>query len=167
MASASEELYDTSSPMSYDQWRDEAITQWGKSSGNGWKDFWRGFTEWPKLLNPNDSTMGRKGYEDYVDDFYNKQEIKNAEIAEKRQRAYETEMSNTAYQRAYQDIKATGLNPSMLLNSAFGPAVTPNSSIAYQRRSSTSRNTSESESRNRSFSASAVLAALLFILTKI
>lgn len=166
MASASEQLYDTSSPTSYSQWREDATSKYF-NTGNGWKDFWRGFTGWPKLLNPNDKDIGRQAYGDYVDDFYNKQEIHNARVAENRQREYETKMSNTAYQRAYQDIKATGLNPAMLLNSAFGPAVTPNSSIAYQRRSSTSRNTSESESRNRSFSASAVLAALLFLLTKI
>lgn len=164
MASAAEQLYDISSPISYDEWRDKAITEYYKSSGNGWADFWKGFTTWPKLLNPNDSSVGRKGYQDYVDDFYNKQEIRNAAIAENRQRAYETEMSNTAYQRAYQDIKATGLNPAMLLNSAFGPASVPSSSIAYSRRSSTSRNESENESRNRSFSASAMLVALLYIL---
>lgn len=167
MASASEQLYDTSSPISYDQWRDNAISEWGKPSGSFWKDFWNGFSGWPKLLNPNDSTLGRKGYQDYLDDFYNKQEIKNAEIAEKRERDYETYMSNTAYQRAYQDIKATGLNPALLLTSAFGSASTPSSAAAYNRSSSRSSSRSESESKSKSLSASAILAALIYLIAHI
>lgn len=39
------------------------------------------------------------------------------------QRDYETEMANTAYQRAYNDIKAIGLNPSVLAGN--GGAYTP------------------------------------------
>lgn len=155
--------YDTSSPMSYDEWQDQVISK-DLNTGNGWKDFWNGVAFVPRAIA---GRYGQKGYSNYTEDFYNKQEIKNAQIAENRQRAYETEMSNTAYQRAYKDIQATGLNPAILLNSAFGSATTPSSSLAYQRKSSNSRNTSESESRNKSFSASAVLAALLFLLTKI
>lgn len=160
MASAAEQLYDTSSPISFDEWQDQQISK-DLNTGNFWTDFANGLAFLPRAIG---GRYGRKSYRDYTDDFYNKQEIKNAEIAENRQRAYETQMSNTAYQRAYQDIKATGLNPAMLLNSAFGPASVPSSSIAYSRRSSTSRNESENESRNRSFSASAMLVALLYIL---
>ncbi|UDN67720.1 DNA pilot protein [robinz microvirus RP_103] len=40
------------------------------------------------------------------------------------QRAYETQMSNSAYQRASGDMKAAGLNPMMMFGSG-GPASTP------------------------------------------
>ena len=51
-----------------------------------------------------------------------KQNKFNAEQAEL-QRQYETEMSNTAYQRAYEDMKAAGLNPN--LAGGQGGASTP------------------------------------------
>ena len=47
-----------------------------------------------------------------------------------KQRDYETQMSNTSYQRAAEDIKAAGLNPSMLLGAGGTPAPTPTASSA-------------------------------------
>lgn len=167
MTSAAEQLnqsYDYSDPISYSEWRDKQAADYF-NAGNGWQQFWRGFVNWPKLLNSHDADFGRDAYQNYVDNFRNQQELKNASIAEQRQREYEEYLSSTAYQRAYKDIKATGLNPAMLLSSAFGPASTPSSSLAYQRKSSSSR--SESQSNNKSYSASAVLAALIFLAAKV
>lgn len=67
-----------------------------------------------------------------VNNMYNKELMReqnkfNAQEAEK-QRNYETEMSNTAYQRAYEDMKAAGLNPN--LAGGQGGASTPSSSAA-------------------------------------
>lgn len=45
----------------------------------------------------------------------------------RRQREYETNMSNTAYQRMVQDMKASGLNPVMGISS--GGSSTPSSGI--------------------------------------
>ena len=53
----------------------------------------------------------------------------NAQEAQK-QRDYETQMANTSYQRAAEDIKAAGLNPSMLLGAGGTPAPTPTASSA-------------------------------------
>lgn len=169
MASALEQLnenqsFDTSDPISYSEWRDKQASDYF-NAGNGWQQFWRGFVNWPKLLNSHDADFGRDAYNDYVEKFRNKQELKNASISEQNQRAYEERLSNTAYQRAYKDIQATGLNPAMLLNSAFGSASTPSSSLAYTRRSSSSR--SDNTSNNRSYSASAVLAALIFLVAHV
>lgn len=67
-----------------------------------------------------------------VTNYYDRQNIKeqnrfNAEEAEK-QRQYETEMSNTAYQRAYEDMRKAGLNPNLAGGS--GGASTPSGSAA-------------------------------------
>lgn len=53
----------------------------------------------------------------------------NAKEAQK-QRDFEERMSNTAYQRAIQDIQNAGLNPSMLYASGSDGASTPNSASA-------------------------------------
>lgn len=166
MPSAYEQLsYDTSSPQTYDQWREQAVDKQFNSGKGFWQDFWNGFTKWPKLLNSNDSDVGHKGYQEYLEKFYSDQDTRNSAISEQNQRKFEEYMSSTAYQRAYDDILKTGLNPNILLSSAFGPASTPSSSIAYSRRSS--RNSSKNTSENRSYSASAVLAAMLVLIGKL
>lgn len=157
-----DEMYDTSSPMAYNQWRDKQISEFYNTGSFG-KDFWRGFSQWGKLLNPNDADFGKGVYQNYVDDFYNKQSIRNAALSERMQREYEERMSSTAYQRAYDDIKKTGLNPAMLLNSAFNAASTPSSSAAFSRTSSQSSSRSESNNKSNSYSRSAVIAALIYI----
>lgn len=165
MASALEQLnYDYSSPMSYDQWKDQALSEGLKPTGSGWKDFWKGVGSVPDLLamTVGAGKYGRKNYQNYVDDYYQRQNTYNTGISEQKQREWEEMMSNTAYQRAYKDIQATGLNPALLLTSAFGAASTPSSSVGVTRSSSSS--SSRSESNNRSYSASAVLAALIYII---
>lgn len=158
MASAYEQLsYDTSQPQSYEQWRDNAQDQYFNSFG-------KGLTEWWRYFNPNDPYIGKQGYQDYLEKFYADQDTRNSAISEQNQKNFEEYMSSTAYQRAYEDILKTGLNPAILLNSAYGPASTPSSSVAYSRRSTNS--TSRNESNSRSFSASAVLAAVLLLLGK-
>ena len=67
-----------------------------------------------------------------INNYFNRQNIKeqnefNATEAEK-QRQYETEMSNTAYQRAYEDMRKAGLNPN--LAGGQGGASTPSGSAA-------------------------------------
>lgn len=52
----------------------------------------------------------------------------------RQQQQYQTQMANTAYQRASQDMQAAGLNPSMMFGSG-GPAATPNSPSAQPRQS--------------------------------
>jgi len=165
MASAYEQLeYDNSSPMSYEQWQNSALSEGLKSTGSGWKDFWKGIGSVPDLLamTVGAGKYGRKNYQNYADEFYNQQSIKNAAISEENKRLYDKYMSDTAYQRAFKDIQATGLNPAMLLNSAFGSASTPSSATAFSRSSRDS--SSRSESTNRSYSASAVLVAMIYIL---
>jgi len=53
------------------------------------------------------------------------------------QRQYETQMSNTAFQRASADAKAAGLNPMMMFGSG-GPASTPSTGAASGSAASTS-----------------------------
>lgn len=53
----------------------------------------------------------------------------NATEAEK-QRQFEKEMANSAYQRGIQDIKAAGLNPAMIYANGSGAAATPTGSSA-------------------------------------
>ncbi len=67
-----------------------------------------------------------------INSYFNKQNIKeqnefNAAEAEK-QRQFEKEMSNTAYQRAYEDMRKAGLNPN--LAGGQGGASTPSGSAA-------------------------------------
>lgn len=67
-----------------------------------------------------------------INSYFNNQAIDrqnefNAEQA-KLQREYETEMSNTAYQRAYEDMRKAGLNPN--LAGGQGGASTPAGSAA-------------------------------------
>lgn len=67
-----------------------------------------------------------------INNYFNRQNIKeqnrfNASEAEK-QRQYEAEMSNTAYQRAYEDMSKAGLNPN--LAGGQGGASTPSGSAA-------------------------------------
>lgn len=50
------------------------------------------------------------------------------------QEAYQTQMSNTAYQRASADMKAAGLNPMMMFGSG-GPASTPSAPSSAPRES--------------------------------
>ncbi len=50
-------------------------------------------------------------------------EINSAEAA--LQRNWETEMSNTQYQRAVEDMQAAGLNPAMMFSSGANAASTP------------------------------------------
>lgn len=56
------------------------------------------------------------------------QEFNSAEA--QKQRDWETEMSNTSYQRAVADMKAAGLNPSMLYASGGSGATTPTGNSA-------------------------------------
>lgn len=52
----------------------------------------------------------------------------DAEIAFNRSSAYQTEMSNTAWQRGTADMKAAGINPMLAVSQ--GPASTPTASMA-------------------------------------
>ena len=54
---------------------------------------------------------------------------KHAKRAAEQQRAYETEMSNTAHQREMADLKAAGINPLFTATGGNG-ATTPNSAVA-------------------------------------
>lgn len=56
------------------------------------------------------------------------QEFNSAEA--QKQREWETQMSNTSYQRAVADMKAAGLNPSMLYASGGSGATTPTGNSA-------------------------------------
>lgn len=63
----------------------------------------------------------------YQQSFLNQQMQFNREEAEKN-RQFQREMSNTAYQRMAQDLKAAGFNPALVLGS--GGASTPTGSLA-------------------------------------
>lgn len=67
-----------------------------------------------------------KGIGDFINDISGASSTNdfNASEAEK-QRQWEERMSNTAYQRAMEDIKKAGLNPSLLYGSGASPANTP------------------------------------------
>lgn len=55
------------------------------------------------------NTGDKAWLEKYIDNMFNQEMVNSA-------RQYETEMSNTAYSRAFNDIKGAGYNPWMLLN---------------------------------------------------
>lgn len=61
----------------------------------------------------------------------------NAEEAEK-QRSWEQEMSNTAYQRSVADMKAAGINPAMMYANNGQGATTPTGSSASSHASNSS-----------------------------
>ena len=61
-------------------------------------------------------------------EYFNKVTAWNASEAQKN-RDFEREMSNTAYQRAVSDMRAAGLNPALMFNSATS-ASSPSGSVA-------------------------------------
>lgn len=163
MASATEALngftpkpYETGSPLNYSTWVNQQ--ELFDSSGDfekGWNKFWK------------TGNYSQENYDNYLNDFYNKQSIRNAAISEENQRAYESLMSSTAYKRAYDDLLKTGLNPAMILSS-LNPASTPSSAsnVGFNSSSSRSSSRSSSESKSSNNSATAVLAALIFLLAR-
>lgn len=72
------------------------------------------------------------GLLDTASSFYQnkKQRAFNSAEAQK-QRDWEEYMSNTAYQRSVEDIKAAGLNPAMLYGGSGAAASTPSGSSAH------------------------------------
>lgn len=109
-----------------------------------------------------------EAYKDrYQQDLVRARQLEDYERAEKSEasaRAFEEYMSNTAFQRAYQDLMKTGLNPRLLLESVSG-ASTPSAqgvgSVSSSQSWSQSQSSSKSESTSNSFSTSAIIAALI------
>lgn len=103
----------------------------------------------------NEQAQTNQMYRDlYVQDHAN---AFNASEAEK-QRAYETEMSNTAYQRAVADMKKAGINPIMAYS---GSASTPSVGFAS---ASPSRSSSGYRANDYSSSDGAIVSGVMNIL---
>lgn len=123
------------------------------------------------LSKVNDFFTGdrEKYYQEYqqkLSEYNSYNEYQMALEAQKQSQAFEKMMSDTAYQRAYKDLLATGLNPRLLLSSNIS-ASTPSSSSWYSQSSSQNTSQSTSTSKSESFSKSALLTAFIVVLGKL
>lgn len=115
---------------------DSAIDATGKNL------FWKFTAQLNKWLNPGHSWTDYQSKNDsMVDSWLRSQSgysLTNAEIAAneftaneaQKQRDWEEQMSNTAYQRQVADMRAAGINPALAMNSGSNGASTPSGASA-------------------------------------
>lgn len=115
---------------------DSAIDATGKNL------FWKFTAQLNKWLNPGHAWTDYQSKNDSMLDSWLRSQsgysLTNAEIAAneftaneaQKQRDWEQEMSNTAYQRQVADMRAAGVNPALAMNSGSNGASTPSGSSA-------------------------------------
>lgn len=174
MASAQEVLNNgSSSPISYSEWRDQQVSNY-YNTGNGWKDFWRGLTTWPKLLNSkNDADFGRKAYEDYVSNWERNYDYSLAEQEYARNKADVSAANKLTFaredsqvQRLVEDYKKAGLNPYMILNGgnlSSGVVSSQAASPSYKRSSYKKSKSNDDESLKTVTSAIRAIALIAML----
>lgn len=107
-------------------------------------------------------------YDSYLSEYNRMKDFELAKIADEQAREFDKRMSDSAFQRAYNDLVKTGLNPRLLLTQNFSASSPTAGNGFFSASSSSSRSSSQSESNtySNSFSRSAVIVALMATILK-